>query len=289
MSDKTILSLEGLCAGYGRGDAISDISLSLSTGEALCVVGQSGCGKSTLLKSVIGVFDKPVISGGDIVFDGCRLSELSQKRRCALTTSGMGFIFQTPGAAFNPIRSYKKQFIETLKSHDKYDAKSFLPSIKDVFSRLGLQDCERILASCPYEMSGGMNQRIALALVILMQQKLLLADEPTSALDAVTRRTVADELIAMRTDCGIAQMIVTHDFALASYVADRIAVMHCGRIVELAPAKELVSSPLHPYTRMLLEAVPALGGSIPTFSDAPVQSVGKLIEACAGHFVLSEV
>jgi ABC-type dipeptide/oligopeptide/nickel transport system ATPase component len=138
-------------------------------------------------------------------------------------------------------------------------------------------------------MSGGMNQRIALALVILMQQKLLLADEPTSALDAVTRRTVADELIAMRTDCGIAQMIVTHDFALASYVADRIAVMHCGRIVELAPAKELVSSPLHPYTRMLLEAVPALGGSIPTFSDAPVQSAGKLIEACAGHFVLSEV
>lgn len=289
MSDKTILSLEGLCTGYGHGDAISDISLSLSTGEALCVVGQSGCGKSTLLKSVIGVFDKPVISGGDIVFDGCRLSELSQKRRCALTTSGMGFIFQTPGAAFNPIRSYKKQFIETLKSHDKYDAKSFLPSIKDVFSRLGLQDCERILASCPYEMSGGMNQRIALALVILMQQKLLLADEPTSALDAVTRRTVADELIAMRTDCGIAQMIVTHDFALASYVADRIAVMHCGRIVELAPAKELVSSPLHPYTRMLLEAVPALGGSIPTFSDAPVQSAGKLIEACAGHFVLSEV
>lgn len=164
-----------------------------------------------------------------------------------------------------------------------------MPSIKDVFSRLGLQDCERILASCPYEMSGGMNQRIALALVILMQQKLLLADEPTSALDAVTRRTVADELIAMRTDCGIAQMIVTHDFALASYVADRIAVMHCGRIVELAPAKELVSSPLHPYTRMLLEAVPALGGSIPTFSDAPVQSAGKLIEACAGHFVLSEV
>ena len=283
------MSIEGLCAGYGRGDAISDISLSLSTGEALCVVGQSGCGKSTLLKSVIGVFDKPVISGGDIVFDGCRLSELSQKRRCALTTSGMGFIFQTPGAAFNPIRIYKKQFIETLKSHDKYDAKSFLPSIKDVFSRLGLQDCERILASCPYEMSGGMNQRIALALVILMQQKLLLADEPTSALDAVTRRTVADELIAMRSDCGIAQMIVTHDFALASYVADRIAVMHRGMIVELAPAQELVSSPLHPYTKALLGSVPILGGCIPAFPDVDPEYSGKLIESSPGHFVLTEV
>ena len=238
MNDNVILSLEGLSAGYGGSNTISNINLSLTAGEALCVVGQSGCGKSTLLKSVIGVLDKPVITGGDIVFDGCRLYELSQKRRCALTTSGMGFIFQTPGAAFNPIRSYKKQFIETLKSQGKYEKEAFLPSVRDVFSKLDLPDCERILASCPYEMSGGMNQRIALALVMLMQQKLLLADEPTSALDAVTRRNVADELIAMRSDCGIAQMIVTHDFALASYVADRIAVMHRGMIVELAPAQE---------------------------------------------------
>ena len=179
MNDNVILSLEGLSAGYGGSNTISNINLSLTAGEALCVVGQSGCGKSTLLKSVMGVFDKPVITGGDIIFDGQRLYELSQKRRCALTTSGMGFIFQTPGAAFNPIRSYKKQFIETLKSQGKYEKEAFLPSVRDVFSKLDLPDCERILASCPYEMSGGMNQRIALALVMLMQQKLLLADEPT--------------------------------------------------------------------------------------------------------------
>ena len=201
----------------------------------------------------------------------------------------MGFIFQTPGAAFNPIRSYKKQFIETLKSQGKYEKEAFLPSVRDVFSKLDLPDCERILASCPYEMSGGMNQRIALALVMLMQQKLLLADEPTSALDAVTRRTVADELIAMRSDCGIAQMIVTHDFALASYVADRIAVMHRGMIVELAPAQELVSSPLHPYTKALLGSVPILGGCIPAFPDVDPESSGKLIESSPGHFVLTEV
>lgn len=201
----------------------------------------------------------------------------------------MGFIFQTPGAAFNPIRSYKKQFIETLKSQGKYEKEAFLPSVRDVFSKLDLPDCERILASCPYEMSGGMNQRIALALVMLMQQKLLLADEPTSALDAVTRRNVADELIAMRSDCGIAQMIVTHDFALASYVADRIAVMHRGMIVELAPAQELVSSPLHPYTKALLGSVPILGGCIPAFPDVDPEYSGKLIESSPGHFVLTEV
>lgn len=289
MNDNVILSLEGLSAGYGGSNTISNINLSLTAGEALCVVGQSGCGKSTLLKSVMGVFDKPVITGGDIVFDGQRLYELSQKRRCALTTSGMGFIFQTPGAAFNPIRSYKKQFIETLKSQGKYEKEAFLPSVRDVFSKLDLPDCERILASCPYEMSGGMNQRIALALVMLMQQKLLLADEPTSALDAVTRRNVADEIIAMRSDCGIAQMIVTHDFALASYVADRIAVMHRGMIVELAPAQELVSSPLHPYTKALLGSVPILGGCIPAFPDVDPEYSGKLIESSPGHFVLTEV
>ena len=252
MSDKTILSLEGLCAGYGRGDAISDISLSLSTGEALCVVGQSGCGKSTLLKSVIGVFDKPVISGGDIVFDGCRLSELSQKRRCALTTSGMGFIFQTPGAAFNPIRSYKKQFIETLKSHDKYDAKSFLPSIKDVFSRLGLQDCERILASCPYEMSGGMNQRIALALVILMQQKLLLADEPTSALDPELTGEVL-KVIKKLAEEHMTMVIVTHEMAFARAVSDRVIFMDGGVIVEQGDPEDVFGAPKMERTKQFLK------------------------------------
>ena len=252
MSDKTILSLEGLCAGYGRGDAISDISLSLSTGEALCVVGQSGCGKSTLLKSVIGVFDKPVISGGDIVFDGCRLSELSQKRRCALTTSGMGFIFQPPGAAFNPIRSYKKQFIETLKSHDKYDAKSFLPSIKDVFSRLGLQDCERILASCPSEMSGGMNQRIALALVILMQQKLLLADEPTSALDPELTGEVL-KVIKKLAEEHMTMVIVTHEMAFARAVSDRVIFMDGGVIVEQGDPEDVFGAPKMERTKQFLK------------------------------------
>lgn len=288
MNSNPILSLEGLCAGYGNGDVISDISFSLWRGEALCVVGQSGCGKSTLLKSILGVFDLPKITGGDIVFDSQRLSELSPRQRARLSSSGMGLIFQTPGAAFNPIRSYKKQFIETLKSRGTYDKSTFLPLIRDVFARLGLERYERILASCPYEMSGGMNQRIALALVMLMQQKLLLADEPTSALDAATRRTVADELISMRSD-GLAQLIVTHDLALAAYIADRIAVMHRGRIVELAPARELLDAPLHPYTRALLKTAPRLGGALPTAAaDTEVYS-GQLIECSPGHYILKEV
>lgn len=288
MKDNMILTAEGLCAGYGGGDVISDISFSVAEGEALCVVGRSGCGKSTLLKAVLGVFDRPAVTGGDIIFDSHRLSELAPKERKRLASSGMGLIFQSPGSAFNPIRSYKKQFIETLKSHGKYDKSSFLPAVSDAFARLGLENCERILDSCPYEMSGGMNQRIALALVMLMHQRLLLADEPTSALDAITRRTVADELVSMRSD-GLAQLIVTHDLALAAHIADRIAVMHRGRLVELAPAREIVSAPLHPYTRALLAAVPRLGGELPTASETAEAYSGELTERSPGHFVLTEV
>ena len=276
MNSNPILSLEGLCAGYGNGDVISDISFSLGRGEALCVVGQSGCGKSTLLKSILGVFDLPKITGGDIVFDSQRLSELSPRQRARLSSSGMGLIFQTPPPPPPP------------PPRGTYDKSTFLPLIRDVFARLGLERYERILASCPYEMSGGMNQRIALALVMLMQQKLLLADEPTSALDAATRRTVADELISMRSD-GLAQLIVTHDLALAAYIADRIAVMHRGRIVELAPARELLDAPLHPYTRALLKTAPRLGGALPTAAaDTEVYS-GQLIECSPGHYILKEV
>ncbi len=288
MKADIILTAEGLCAGYGGGDVISDISFSIAEGEALCVVGRSGCGKSTLLKAVLGIFDRPVVTGGDIIFDSRRLSELAPKERRRLASSGMGLVFQSPGSAFNPIRSYKKQFIETLRSHGKYDKDSFLPSVADAFSRLGLDEPERILGSCPYEMSGGMNQRIALALVMLMQQRLLLADEPTSALDAITRRTVADELVSMRAD-GLAQLIVTHDLALAAHISDRIAVMHRGRFVELAPAREIVSSPLHPYTRALLGAVPRLGGELPAAAETDGEYYGRLVERSPGHFVLTEV
>lgn len=259
MKDDKLLTVSRLSAGYGAGDVIRDISFSLSEGEALCIVGESGCGKSTLLKAILGVFELPRVSEGEVRFEGKSLYSLPPKQRHEAATRGMGLIFQSPGAAFNPIRSYKKQFIETLKSHGRYDKESFEDKARQVFEALELRDAERILASCPYEMSGGMNQRIALALCMLMQNRLLLADEPTSALDALSRRTVADELLMLRRETKMAQLIVTHDLALAAYLADRIAVMHEGRIVELADAREIVTAPKHEYTRMLLQSVPTLG------------------------------
>lgn len=288
MNNGSILTLDKLSAGYGTGDVISEVSFSLRQDEILCIAGQSGCGKSTLLRAIMGVFDLPEITGGSITLNGTVLTELPKKQRRELSTRSMGLIFQNPGAAFNPIRSYEKQFREALSGCGKYDKSTFNAIVEEVFSRLGLGDAKRILRSCPYEMSGGMNQRIAIALTILMGQRLLLADEPTSALDAGIRRQVADEIKLLRDENGVSVIAVTHDLALARYIADRVAIMLGGRIVELGSSEDVISAPAHPYTRALIGAAAQLGGSLPEFHGADFSLEGTLREVASGHFVLTE-
>ena len=263
MKDMPVLTVEHLSAGYEGETAIADISFSLRAGEILCLVGESGCGKSTLLRALHGTDSGLQVFSGEIVLEGKALSGLPERESRRLRTERIGYIFQNPGAAFNPIRSYRKQFAETLKSHGKYDASVFEDAVAEAFGRLGLKDAKRILKSCPYEMSGGMNQRIALALSLLLEQEILFADEPVSALDATIQRRVADELRRLRDEAGIAQIIVTHNLALARYLADRISVMYAGRLVELGESAEVIARPMHGYTECLLRAVPALDGKMP--------------------------
>ena len=258
-----ILSIHGLSAGYEGGRTIADISLTLSPGEILCLVGESGCGKSTLLKALMGTTPGLRILSGSISLVGTDLLSLSEGERARLCSEKIGLVFQSPGASFNPIRSYRKQFIETLKSHGKYRKDAFLPRVEDAFSKLGLADPRRILDSCPYEMSGGMNQRIALALALLMEQDILLSDEPTSALDATIQLQVAKELRRLRDVSGMGQIIVTHNLALAEFLADRIGVMYAGRLVELGTPEQILKHPAHAYTRCLISAIPTLRGELP--------------------------
>ena len=258
-----LLTVSGLSAGYGPERIVADISLELRPGEILCLVGESGCGKSTLLKALHGTAPGLRLHAGTIALAGIDLNGLSAREARRLRSERIGFVFQDPGSAFNPIRSYRKQFIETLKSNGKYDPAAFTGAVRDAFAKLGLRDADRILKSCPYEMSGGMNQRIALALALLLGQKLLFADEPTSALDATIQRRVADELRRLRDEEGIAQIIVTHNLALAQYLGDRIGVMYAGRLVELGPSAEVIDRTRHCYTECLLDAVPGLNGELP--------------------------
>ena len=275
-----LLVVDGLSAGYGPDRVIADISFSLRPGEILCLVGESGCGKSTLLKALHGTSPGLRIHSGEIVLEGVALSGFSARESQKLRCDRIGFVFQNPGSAFNPIRSYRKQFIETLKSHRRYDPSAFDDAVHSAFSKLSLKNGERILNSCPYEMSGGMNQRVALALALLLDQKILFADEPTSALDATIQRRVADELRLMRDSSGIAQIIVTHNLALAQYLGDRIGVMYAGRLVELGACADVIEHPAHGYTECLLSAVPTLKGGLP--ASVPGQPPGVVSgEGCA--------
>ena len=257
------LEVTGLCAGYGERDVLTDISFTLEKGETLCLVGESGCGKSTLLRAILGTDPDLLIRSGSILLEGADLLALPPGERLRLTTRRFGMVFQSPGSAFNPIRSYKKQFLETMKSQGKYRRETFSAQVETAFAKLGLRDWERILASCPYEMSGGMNQRIALALALLTEQDILLADEPTSALDATIQLQVAKELRRLRDVSGMAQIIVTHNLALAEYLADRIGVMYAGRLVELGTPEQVLKRPAHAYTRCLRSAIPSLRGGMP--------------------------
>ena len=280
------LALKGLSAGYGGKAAVADVTLTLARGEILCIVGESGCGKSTLLKAILGTEPGLRILSGSVELDGEDLGKLRPKERQKKCASRIGMVYQAPGSAFNPIRSYGKQFIETLRSRGSYDAASFEHQAAEALGKLGLEDHRRILASCPYELSGGMNQRVALALSLMLGQEALLADEPTSALDATVQLQVAKELRRLREEDGISQIIVTHNLALAEYLGDRIAVMYAGRLAELGPARAVTAAPKHPYTRSLMAAIPALDGHMPTAlpgsppTDGPAEAGCEFAPRC---------
>ena len=259
---REILSVSRLSVGYGERPAAADVSFSLQQGEILCLVGESGCGKSTLLKALLAAPEIRLFSGS-ITLEGRVISELPVRERRRLCCDRMGIVFQNPEAAFNPIRSYRKQFVEALKSHGKYGPKSFDGQVEQAFAKVELNDWKRVISECPFALSGGMNQRVALALAMLLSQEILLCDEPTSALDATIQLQVAHELKHLRDKNGVTQIIVTHNLALAHFLADHIGVMYAGRLVEFGRACDVLCDPQHPYTKSLRAAIPSLDGTMP--------------------------
>ena len=276
---ENLLTVKNLRVTYGNTTILREIGFELKKGEILSVVGESGSGKSTLLNTI---FPKGECKGvgvqGEILFQGQKIYGLPNQERMKFCGEKIGMINQNPKAAFNPIRTYEKQLIETLKSHGRYQKETFLNQILKVFEQFHLPDGKRILESCPYEMSGGMNQRIAIALSVLLKPDLLLADEPTSALDRSSQGHVVDELLKIRNQYQTSIILVTHNIELASKVADSIAVMQQGRLVEAGTVNQVFDSPGHAYTRRLLKAVPRLFNQMNGEIQEEIQKKPVLLE-----------
>ena len=263
-----LLRIDHLTAGYGGDAVIEDISISLHTGEVLGIVGESGSGKSTLLKAIAQIRGLSTeIHAGTVSFDTKNLAVLSEGERRRLRGEEIAMVFQYAGASLNPTRQIGTQLVETMRAHTDFSREEIYARATEVFGGMGFTDPRRILATYPFELSGGMAQRAAIALAVILRPQLLLADEPTSALDATIQRQVRDELRALKERTGTAILFITHNIGVVRHIADRVAVMCKGKIVEQGSVNEVLGNPQHPYTQELLAAVPKMSAATHTDCD----------------------
>ena len=238
--------------------AVGDVSFDLERGEVLGLVGESGSGKSVTGFSILGLIDPPGrIARGQIVFDGTELVGASPEHMRALRGKRIAMIFQDPMMTLNPVLSIETQMVETVLAHEQVSRESARERAIGTLSRVGIASPAERLAQYPHQFSGGMRQRVAIAIAMLHRPDLIIADEPTTALDVTVQGQILYEMQKLVRESGTALMWITHDLAVVAGLADRIAVMYAGRIVELGNADDVLETPRHPYTRGLLDSVPA--------------------------------
>lgn len=238
---------------------IRDVSFSLHSGEILGIVGESGSGKSTLIKAAMGLLgSEGSITGGEICYRGRLLNRLPPREMRTLCGSELGYIFQNAGSSFCPIRTVGAQLYETMKEHEKISRKDFEVQALELLSKLGFDSGKRILASYPFELSGGMQQRVGIAAAMLLNPSVLFADEPTSALDVTIQKQVVEEMLMVRETFGTAIVLVTHNLGVIGAMTDRVLVLENGRCVECGSTRQVLSQPRADYTKALLAAVPRL-------------------------------
>ncbi len=239
--------------------AVQDVSFSLHSGEILGIVGESGSGKSTLIKAAMGLLGcEGQVTRGDIWFKGKNLPELLPKELRKLCGPELGYIFQSSGSAFCPIRTVGAQLFETMRAHGKITKADFEVQALELLGKLGFADGKRILASYPFELSGGMQQRVGIAAAMLLNPSVLFADEPTSALDVTIQKQVVEEMLMVRETFGTAIVLVTHNLGVIGAMTDRVLVLENGRCVECGSTRQVLSQPRADYTKALLAAVPRL-------------------------------
>ena len=238
--------------------AVDDVSFSVTRGQVLGLVGESGSGKSVTGFSIIGLVDSPGrIAGGSILYQGQDLAKLTEPEMRHLRGNRIAMIFQDPMMTLNPVLRVDTQMVETVLAHEKVSKGEALRRSRDALGMVGIPSPEERLRSYPHQFSGGMRQRVAIAIALLHNPDLLIADEPTTALDVTIQAQILAEVQKLAISHGTALIWITHDLSVIAGLADRIAVMYAGRIVEAGDAATVLDTPLHPYTHGLIGSVPS--------------------------------
>jgi oligopeptide transport system ATP-binding protein len=240
--------------------AVEDVSFSVAAGQTLGIVGESGSGKSVTCYSLLGLIPQPPgrLHAGTAIFDGIDLLKATEKQLRKIRGKRISMIFQDPMTSLNPYMRVSEQLVEPLELHEGLKGAKALDRAIEALAEVGIADPETRIQSYPHEFSGGMRQRVMIAMALITRPELLICDEPTTALDVTVQKQVLDLIRDRQRELGTAVIFVTHDLAVVSEVCDTVNVMYAGRIVESAPKAELFRNPLHAYTRSLLKSIPAI-------------------------------
>ena len=284
MQANPVLQIDGLdiCLppGGDRPLAVAGVSLTLAAGEALCIVGESGSGKSMIANAVMGLLPGPQVrpTSGRVRFDGRELLDLSEAQMQTLRGRRIGMIFQEPMTALNPIMRIGDQIAEVYRSHTKLGRKECREKVLAALTDVGLPDPVRLADSYPFRLSGGQRQRVMIAAALALEPALLIADEPTTALDVTTQAQILKLIRDLQRRRGMALLFITHDFGVVAEVADRVAVMQRGVMVESGPARTVLDQPSHPYTQKLIAAIPHGQSSdrAPAMAPTPLLELDRL-------------
>jgi len=261
-------------------DAVDGVSLSLYKNELLAIVGESGCGKSTIANSIVGLHDKNYTRvSGEIIYSDENVINYSEDQLNEIRGKEIGFIFQDPLASLNPLQRIGMQIEESLIYHTDLNKNQRWEKVISLLEQVGIDNPERTARQFPHQLSGGMRQRVLIAIALSCKPNIIIADEPTTALDVTIQAQILDLLSGLQKEINAGIILITHDLGVVAQMADRVAVMYAGEIVELATAKELFENPLHPYTRSLLQSIPqsdspeselhVIRGMVPSLKNLP--------------------
>jgi peptide/nickel transport system ATP-binding protein len=281
-----LLEIKNLCVDFKSNDetvrAVDGVSLSIAAGETLCIVGESGCGKSATALSIARLLPSPpaIYSGGEILVEGRDVLKASKADLKRIRGRVVSYIFQDASVSLNPVFQVGTQIKEMLKLH-RPEVANDAESVR-LLKLVGIPAPELRLKNYPHELSGGMQQRVMIAMALASQPKLLVADEPTTALDVTIQAQILELLKDVKQRLGMSLLLITHNLGIVGEVADRVAVMYAGQIVEIAPARDLLKRPLHPYTRALMNSVPKLGAEVDRLTAIPgtVPRPGNFPKGC---------